>query len=497
MAKAQKPRGSGTLALVATLLGAWAGAASAETVRTGLVLDHVTVVDVRTGRLARDRAVVIADGKIVRVARGGSVQAAGTARVVDGRGRFLVPGFNDMHAHNLNTESPGTSLPLMLANGITGFRQMAGSPELLASRRSGNTLLPANSPGLLALPGSLLVGPAFNDAPAVTREIDQQKSQGADFIKAVDLAPVPFLAAIDAAKVNGLPLAGHLPLTVDARDAMRHGMSSIEHLGPTISLLLSCSRDEAPVRALLAAIPPGVGGVNFAMEPAQLRQALANPMLLTPPPAFGVMRRVLATYDETKCRAFAADVAASQTWMVPTLTRLEAMNLGNDPALRDNPDLRYVPAETRILWSEVGVEFDRKLTADQRKVLADLFTRQLQLAKLFDDAGVKMLAGTDFGGQWLVPGYSLHREFDLLARAGVAPLHVLQMTTLNPAFFLHREAKMGTVEAGKSADLVLLEGDPTASVANLHRIAAVVRAGRFIDRPELDAIQGRAAASLR
>ena len=120
--------------MVAALIVGGPAVAPAETVREGLVIDHVTVVDVRTGALARDRAVVIADGKIAEVTGAGAVRVAGSARRVDGQGRFVVPGFNDMHAHNLNTDSPETSLPLMLANGVTGFRQMAGSPELLAAR---------------------------------------------------------------------------------------------------------------------------------------------------------------------------------------------------------------------------------------------------------------------------------------------------------------------------------------------------------------------------
>lgn len=483
--------------LVAVLLAGLAAPVRAETVRDGLVLDQVTVVDVRTGRLRLHRAVVIADGKIKRIARAGSVRVSGNARLVSAGGRFLVPGFNDMHAHNLNTESPQTSLPLMLAYGVTGFRQMAGSPALLAARAKGADLLPKDSPALLAAPGLILAGPAFAEPSAVAAEVARQKAEGADFIKVVDLPHAAFLAAADAAAAHGLPLAGHLPLSVDARQAMAHHMASIEHLGPTVSLLLNCSRDEAAIRALLASAPPGAGGVDFSMEPARMRRMLANPVIMTPPQGFALIRRVLATYDEPKCRAFAADLAASQTWIVPTLTRLEAMNLGNTPALRDSPNLADVPAASRDLWREVGADFDRTLTEDQRKILADLFRRQQAMAGLLDQAGVKMLTGTDFGGQWIAPGVSLHHEFDLLAGAGVSPLRVLQMTTVDPARFLHRETTMGTVETGKNADLVLLQDDPTQAVANLHGVVAVVRAGRFHDRADLDAVRGRAEASLR
>lgn len=489
-------RGLGLLGLIIAL-SATTGASRARTAPSGLVLDHVTVVDVRTGRLSRDRAVVVADGRIVRVVAAGSVKPTEGARIVNERGRFVVPGFNDMHAHNLNTDSPETSLPLMLANGVTGFRQMAGAPALLAARAAGRPLLPADSPALLAMPGTILAGPAFATPAASLAEIARQKEEGADFIKVVDVPPPTFIAAADAARAQGLPYAGHLPIGVDPRDAMRHGMVSIEHLGPGLSLLLSCSRDEAAIRAMLAAGPPPPAHMDVNDGAPDVRRMLANPVLATPPQGYLLMRRVLASYDEGKCRAFAADAAASGTWQVPTLARLEAMELGDTPTLSHNPDLRYAPPASRALWRDVGTEFGRRITPEQRRTLADLFAAQLRLTKLFDDAHVKMLTGTDFGGQWLVSGRSLHHEFDLLARAGVSPVRVLQMITLNAATFLHREGDMGAVEPGKVADLVLLDGDPTRDVANLHKVAAVVRGGRLLDRAALDAIQARAAAALR
>lgn len=489
--------GSVKLALAAAmLLALHAPEAGAKTVRDGLVLDNVTVVDVRTGRLQRGRAVIVAGDRIAGIEPAGSVLVEGAARRIDGRGSFVTPGFNDMHAHNLNSESPATSLPLMLANGITGFRQMAGAPPLLAARAAGKLLLPPDSPALLAMPGTILVGPAFATPDAARAEIARQKAQGADFIEVVDLPPETFIAAADVARASGLPFAGHLPQGVDERTAMRHGMASIEHLGPGISMLLNCSRDEAAIRAMLAATPPG-GGADFSGGPEQIQRMLANPMLATPAQDFPVMRRALDSYDDAKCRAFAKDVAASGTWMAPTLTRLEAMQLGNSPALRDNPDLQYVPASSRRLWREMGVEFDRRFTPEQRRVLRDLFDAQLRLTALFSASNVPMLTGSDFGGGWIVPGFSLHREFDLLARAGVQPLRILQMSTLGPAIFLHREQAIGTVEPGKAADLVLLAGDPTASAANLHRIVGVVRAGRYLDRAALDRIRARARAELQ
>ena len=110
--------------------------------------------------------------------------------------------------------------------------------------------------------------------------------------------------------------------------------------------------------------------------------------------------------------------------------------------------------------------------------------------KLFDDAGVRMMVGTDGGGQ--APGQSIHQEFDELAKAGLAAFKILQMTTLNPAEFLRRTATMGSMDVGKNADIVLLNGNPVESVQNLHRISGVVRAGFYYSQADLDALRARA-----
>lgn len=493
IANPHRPAGFLSVAAIAALTTV---PAVASPVSKGLVVDHVTVVDPRTGEKTADLAIVIEDGRIVAMRPGGTVRVRGAARRIDQRGIYAVPGFNDMHAHNLNTADGLTSLPVMLAFGVTGFRQMSPPAALFAQGPDGRRTLPALSPRLLASPGTLLAGPAFATPEKVAAEVDRQKSAGVDFIKVVDLPHDAFLAAADEAQKLGLPFSGHLGPNVDAHEAIAHGMDAIEHLGPTISLLLSCSTDEAPVRNMLARVPPGAGGVDFDADIGKVQRMLANPVLAAPPQALLVTSRVIGTYDEAKCRKLASDLAASTTWAVPTLSRLEAMNLGNDPALRGNPALQYVPKASRQMWNEVGDEFEKKLSADQRSVLAKLFARQMHLAGLLDAAGAKLLAGTDFGGQWLVSGQSLHHEFDLLAKAGISPLHILQMTTINPAIYLGQTQTMGTIAAGKRADIVLLGGDPTASVANLHLVKGVIRDGAYHSRAELDRVLAESATKL-
>lgn len=469
------------------------GLAMALPAAAATVIDGVTIVDTATGHLQPGRAILIDGGRIVRIARAGTIKTGGSTARIDASGKFVVPGYLDMHAHPLNSGGPERSLPLMVANGITGYRQMAGSDALLAQRRQGTLPVPAVAPELLALPGMVLAGPLARDPAATAAEVRRQIAAGADLIKIIDLGPPAFFAALAAANDAHVATSGHLPPTVDVREAAAKGMKSIEHLGPQISLLEACSSDEAAIRAAAASAPPRGGGINFAMPLADVKRMVANPMVASDPATFRTIQHVLDTYDDARCRALAKTLAASTMWQVPTLIRVRTMEFGDDPAYRDDPNLRYAPADDRALWADVGQRFAARMTPQNRATLAALFDRQLKLVKLFDDAGVKMLAGTDFGGQWIVAGFSLHQEFDLLAQAGLSPLRVLQMTTRDGARFLGREATMGSVAAGKDANLVVLDANPVAAVANLHRIDAVVRGGHYYSRADLDAIERTAA----
>jgi hypothetical protein len=203
------------------------------------------------------------------------------------------------------------------------------------------------------------------------------------------------------------------------------------------------------------------------------------------------MKRVVATYSDSKCRDLTRRIKKDGMWMTPTLIRLRTMEFGDDPAYRYNPNLRYVPAKTQQLWQQMADQFPTIVTPDRRAMLKRFWVLQLRLTKLLDDAGVPMMAGTDAGGagHWEISGVALHQEFDLLHQAGLKPLTILQMTTINGAKFLHREDHMGTVAVGKDADLVLLDANPVASEANLHRINAVVRSGNYYDKNALERLK--------
>jgi imidazolonepropionase-like amidohydrolase len=379
----------------------------------------------------------------------------------------------------------------MLANGITGFRQMSGTPETLAARRAGTLMPPIPAPELLEMPGQILTHANAGTAELAVAEVQKQHAQGADFIKVIDVGPAVFFAALAESTRLGLRFLGHLPPAVNVAAAARAGMRSIEHLGPRDSVLLGCSTAEAELRELVAREPPKTPPISGAVAASVIARALANPVLFTAPSEFVRYRRVVETFSETKRDELAAVFAGAGTWQVPTLIRVRTQVRGDDRAYRDDPHLRYVPAAQKQLWEELAQQFSTTLSPAARESLEQLFALQVQLVRPLKSAGVRMMAGSDSGGSagWTIPGFSLHQEFDLLAEAGLTPLEILQMTTRDGALFLGREASMGSVAAGKNADLVLLDANPIASARHLHGIAGVVRGGVYYSVDALEALK--------
>ena len=139
---------------------------------------------------------------------------------------------------------------------------------------------------------------------------------------------------------------------------------------------------------------------------------------------------------------------------MPTLIRIRTMQISDDPVYSTDANLRYVTPGTRAMWAELTEAYMQRAPEDMKAAYRDLYEQQLKLVKLLKEEGVKMLAGSDMTGIYCIPGFSLHQEFRELSKAGLSPLEILQMTTLDGAEFLNRVSTMGTVDEGKNADLV-------------------------------------------
>lgn len=319
------------------------------------------------------------------------------------------------------------------------------------------------------------------------------KQAGADFIKVGSmLARDTYLAVADEAKARGLPFAGHLSRFVSAREAAQAGQRSIEHLD---GYFLAASAKEAELMAETAEVMAAAEAAREKLEKAYTREnGMAYGRLLGR--ALGeIPAAAMGSHDPKRADELCGVYRARGTWQCPTLYALRTMqDLGN-PANTADPRNAYLPADLKGFWQR-----DPRFQDRRAKPAAELEagTRPLlEAVGRMHKAGVPLLAGTDCTNPFVFPGFAIHDELGLLVKAGLTPLEALRAATRNPARFLGREAELGTVEAGKAADLVLVDADPLADIRNAAKVRAVVAAGRLYDRPALDAMlaQVKAAAN--
>ena len=462
-----------------------------------LALRGGSIIDPVDGGVIENATVLMNQGRITAVEPDGWAESDPSVQSIDARGKFIVPGYNDMHSHVLELEDPSGALALMLAEGVTGFRQMSGSPERLAQRRSGTLPIGPAAPAVLEMPGTILTPLNGATADAVTTEIRLQRDQGADFIKVGMLGGPEFAIALAEARRQGIPILGHLQEGVDAVAAVKSGFRSVEHLGPGITVWLACSSAEEELKRetklqRFRAPPMNVPFLRRLIM-WRLQTMLINPAAFTKPTYTTRLQRALDTFDLDKCDSLAVRFIAEDTWHCPTLVRLRTQQLADEPDYDRDPYLRYMPRKSVKSWRAVTERF-KKLPEAMRRTYRQTYSKQLELTKAFADRGVRLLAGTD--GGWLAgPGLTLKEEFAELGKAGLSPLKILQMATINAAEYLGREETMGTVKVGRDADLVVLDANPLDSVANLHRISGVVRDGKYFSRGDLDGLRDRVGAT--
>jgi hypothetical protein len=438
-----------------------------------LIIDHATIIDTAGGLNQTDMAVFIAGNRIVDVKKARHFRAPKGIRVVDAKGKYLIPGLWDMHIHWYHERF----LTLFIANGVTGVRQMDGFPmhldwrdratrgELLAPRQViASTIV--DGPGA-TMTGSIEVG---NEKEA-REAVKKIKNSGFDFVKIYNGIPRDaFYALADEAAKQGLSFAGHVPHSVSALEASAAGQKCIEHLD---GVLEACSPDG---REITQGYLKNTAGVNNkkGMNTAR-RQAMR------------VLReKMLATYDEERASSLYAGFAQNGTWQCPTLTAVRAVAFIDEADFRDDPRLKYMPKYFRSIWQPENNPLWASRSAEDYAISKRIFQRQMKTLAEMRRASVRILAGTDTGNPFCFPGFSLHDELALLVETGFTPMEALQAATINPADFLGTAESFGTIEKGKIADLVLLEADPLEHIENTKRIAGVVLGGRLFEKSQLD-----------
>jgi imidazolonepropionase-like amidohydrolase len=444
-----------------------------------LVIIHVTVIDGTGAEAGLDQTVVIKGHRIAAMGKAGEVFIPKGARVVDAAGKFLIPGLWDMHVHTLQEGRPKEFFPRLIANGVTGVRDM-GSPrsdlQAITMLRKQIDLGEIMGPRIVAA-GPLLDGPnpmfpelsiPVSNETEARQAVKDLQSRGADFIKVYSLLPRDaYFAIADEARLRNLPFAGHVPESVSALEASEAGQRSIEHLS---GVRLACSTSETELRQdLLEA------------------RAKADPSLL-----YRVLRHVYAkskeSYSEKKAEALFSRFVANDTWQVPTLVVARFL-----AQMERHPKQNLRPALAgERLENDPWVEYR---TADPFESVSRSTQNAFDLVNAMKRAGVKFMAGTDAPNPFVVPGRSLHDELELLVQAGFTPLEALQSATRNPAEYLGKLDTLGTVGKGKIADLVLLDASPLEDIGNTRKIWAVMVNGKILLRPQLDEMLSRDAAN--
>jgi len=447
--------------LVCALFSAVALAQSSKS--STLIIHDVTVID-GTGAPAKPHQTIrVENGKIAAVDNSGTAFAGKLpGEHIDGSGKFLIPGLWDMHVHMVFGDwfphGKQITLPLFIAHGITGVRDMGGELEVLEQWRSdisGGRLIGPR----IVMSGPMLDGPQprFPSSIAIKtpedgrRAVDDLKRRGADFIKLQSLIPRDAVFAIaDEAKKQGISFVGHVPDAVRASEASNAGQKSFEHL-------------------------IGIFEGSSPLEDEFIKGRKTE-------------KQFLSTYDPKRAETLFAVLAKNQTWQCPTLVWERGGNLIDQTDFAADTRAKYVPAYWKnVTWKRFTDQVERDFNTDDLATRKRFIEKELEVVKAMHDSGIPFLAGTDTPpGVYIFPGFSLHEELQRFVAAGFTPMEALQTATLNPAKFLGMEDRLGTIEKGKLADLVLLNANPLDDIGNTQKIAAVVANGRYFSRAELD-----------
>lgn len=420
------------------------------------VFQSVNVIGMDQDGVLENQDVVVSLGKIIAMGESGTVDYAGNATLLDGKGKFLIPGLAEMHAHVPpidDIEPMKEVLSLFLANGITTIRGMLGHPMHLELREKINS-------GEILGPHFYTTGPSFNGNTVKTTEegaqrVREQKTAGYDYLKLhPGLTPETFEAITSTANEIGIPFAGHVSFGVGIKRAIDAGYSSIDHM-------------DGFVEALVPNIEKmGEEGNGL----------------------FGIYSSHLA--DTSRIPEIIQGLKERDIWMVPTQALAERWMSPEGAAVFLNaPEMKYMKKETRDNWEKAKKVLLRDDRFDNEKVEAYIKLRR-KLIYECQQNGVGILLGSDAPQIFNVPGFSAHHELKYLVDAGLSPYEALQTGTVNVADYLGKEDS-GLITVGAVSDLVLLNANPLDDIQNTTKIEAVMLGDKFLPRDSLNAMLKR------
>lgn len=425
----------------------------------------VNVIPMDRERVLTDQTVIVRDGVIAEIGDAKKVRVPKDAQRIDGRGKFLIPGLTDMHVHLFTDDEYPDALAedefkIMLAQGVTTIRLMMGTPEQLVLRAK-------SAKGEIVAPTIYAASPQFtgrkgNNAYVVTNETEAReavrkaKADGYDYLKmSTFLKPEVYEAIADEAARQNIRMIGHADSRSVGLERALKARQQIEHLDSYLEALVP---ENSPVKGSVSDL--------YIYQPKNWES--------------------MDVLDENKIPEIARATVRANPFSVPTQYFFKStFGIGRtEESLRAQSDIRFYPPKTVDMWVGYSKKYLAQAASPERR--AKYVAVRNKIIKAIHDAGGKILAGSDTPEWLLLYGYTLHRELRALNEAGLSPYATLAAATRNPAEFFGTLQTTGTVERGKRADLVLLEANPLASIANTERRAGVMLKGRWFPQAELD-----------
>lgn len=417
-----------------------------------IVFTNVSVLPMDKETVLPNQTVIIKNGRVSAIGQTNKIKYNNNALVIDGKGKFLVPGLAEMHAHvppSDDLKAINEVMLLFVSNGVTTIRGMLGHPKHIEVRDQIRN-------GAIPGPRFFTSGPSLNGntvtSPAKADEmVREQKKAGYDFMKLhPGLTKENFAAIVKTAKEVNMPFAGHVSYDVGVWRAIDAGYSTIEHLDGFIESLV-----------------PGIENISEQ----------GNGI-------FAIFSADKA--DETKLPALMKALREKNIWVVPTQSLAERWfsPKKNAEEFRNEPEMKYMPPNTVNNWVNAKNNFEKNPKYDAQATTRFIELRR-RIIKACSDNGVGLLLGSDAPQVFDVPGFSVHHELKFMVDAGLTPFQALQMGTANVGKF-YNDANMGVIKTGAYADFILLNGNPLADINQTKNIQGVMLNGQWLSKEMID-----------
>jgi imidazolonepropionase-like amidohydrolase len=426
--------------------------------RQGIAFTHVNVIPMDREQVLADQTVLIVADRIRNIGPAAQMDVPAGFHRIDATGQYLLPAYCDMHTHVLGEawnmflapedRISATDLDMeaflfpYLANGVTTIQVLSATPDHIGLRES---IASGEILGPRLVLASMIDGPDKAWPPPLStwvataeearQAVLEASDAGYDAMKVYSfLDPASYEAIIATARDTGIDVIGHIPVALSVEHIVASGQRLIAH-------------------------------------------------------AEEVMKHAGGDFSETRVDRFAATIAGGKTWLVPTLvTTRSILDVFEDQEKAlSRPETRFFqhPMQQGV-WSFITQNLYGPIPTEQRQFIRDGFEQfQIPLVRNLNQRGVKLLAGTDTPLPSLVPGFALHRELEDLVAAGLSPYEAMRSSTTHPFEYLGELDEAGTIQAGKLANLVLLEENPLLDISNSRKIEGIVIKGRWFSGSQI------------